>query len=89
MHILSSVTQYGVVVIRGTTLTDETHLELSRKFGELDDVTPYNLAGRKHRLKYDELFDVSNVDVGGGIVDPNSPRGHADKVSRVHSLNYA
>ncbi|KAE8345151.1 hypothetical protein BDV24DRAFT_159987 [Aspergillus arachidicola] len=74
-----AVTKYGVVVIRGTNLSDETHLELSRKFGELDDVTPYNLAGRKHRLKYNELFDVSNVDVGGGIVDPNSPRGHADK----------
>lgn len=55
-------------------------MELARRFGELDDVTPYNKAGRAHRLKYNELFDVGNVDVDGSIVDPSSPRGQANKV---------
>ncbi|KAH6652534.1 hypothetical protein BKA67DRAFT_624422 [Truncatella angustata] len=74
-----NVTEYGVVIIRGTKLTDATHVQLARKFGELDDVTPYTAAGRNHRLKYDELFDVSNVEEDGSIVDPESPRGQANK----------
>lgn len=69
-----------MVVLRGTKLTDETHLELARKFGELDDVKPYVSAGRKNRLKYNELFDVSNIWPDGSIVDPNSARGQANKV---------
>ena len=54
--------QYGVVVFRKTGLTDEAHIEFSRYFGELDDVTPYQKAGRTHRLKYLELFDAGNID---------------------------
>lgn len=46
--------QYGVLVFRQTGLTDDTHVALSRLFGELDDVTPYNKLGRINRLKYDE-----------------------------------
>ncbi|KAF9880393.1 hypothetical protein CkaCkLH20_02347 [Colletotrichum karsti] len=74
-----AVTKYGVVVLRSTGLTDETHIELARKFGELDDVKPYISAGRKNRLKYDELFDVGNVEEDGSIVDLDSPRGQANK----------
>lgn len=48
-----SVNPYGVVVLCGTKLTDEMHIELARIFGELDDVKPYVVAGRKNRLKYE------------------------------------
>lgn len=78
-----SLLQYGVVVIRKSNLNDETHIELARSFGELDDVKPYNKAGRQNRLKYDELFDVGNIEVDGSIVDPQSPRYQA---SRGNSL---
>lgn len=71
--------QYGVVVIRNSGLKDETHMELARSFGDLDDVKPYNKAGRKNRLKYDELFDVGNIEVDGSIVDPKSPRSQANR----------
>jgi alpha-ketoglutarate-dependent 2,4-dichlorophenoxyacetate dioxygenase len=54
--------QYGAVVVRDTKLTDEAHVEFSRYFGELDDVTPYMDAGRKHRLPMKELFDAGNID---------------------------
>lgn len=81
--------QYGVVVLRNTGLTDEKHIALSRRFGELDDVTPYISAGRKHRLKYPELFDVSNVEIDGTILNPESPRGQANKVKRTASATYA
>lgn len=70
-----------MVVIRSTNLTDDTHVELARTFGELDDVTPYIAAGRKNRLKYDELFDVSNVEADGSIVDSEGPKGQANKVT--------
>lgn len=72
-------TKYGVVVVRNTNLTDETHIQLALKFGELDDVKPYNKAGRKNRLKYDELFDVGNIEADGSIVDPKSPRAQANR----------
>lgn len=75
--------KYGVLVIRDTGLTDEKHIALSRKFGELDDVTPYIAAGRKHRLKYPELFDVSNVEIDGTILKPDSARGQANKVCYI------
>lgn len=74
-------------MIRESQLTDETHIKLARMFGDLDDVKPYVAAGRKNRLKYDELFDVSNVELDGTIVDPNSPRGQANKV-RIDSIYF-
>ncbi|KAJ0414068.1 hypothetical protein BJY00DRAFT_321364 [Aspergillus carlsbadensis] len=78
-YIEEAVKSHGFAVVRKTKLLDETHLELARKFGELDDVTPYNKAGRAHRLKYNELFDVGNIDTDGSIVDLSSPRGEANK----------
>ncbi|CAH0045273.1 unnamed protein product [Clonostachys solani] len=79
LQIKELVVKYGVVVIRKTNLTDETHLELARTFGELDDIKPYLKAGRPNRLKYHELFDVSNVELDGSILDPLSPRAQANK----------
>jgi hypothetical protein len=43
-------------------LTDAAHVEFSKYFGELDDVRPYIVAGRKHRLPFPELFDAGNID---------------------------
>ncbi|KAF4896063.1 Alpha-ketoglutarate-dependent 2,4-dichlorophenoxyacetate dioxygenase [Colletotrichum viniferum] len=73
------VTKHGVVVLRKTGLTDETHIALARMFGDLDDVKPYNKAGRANRLKYDELFDVGNMEADGSLVDPKSPRAQANR----------
>ncbi|KAJ5983303.1 hypothetical protein N7481_005402 [Penicillium waksmanii] len=78
-EIFQAVTKYGVVIFRTTGLTDEAHIEFSRKFGELDDVKPYIAAGRKNRLRYPELFDVSNVELDGTILDADSARGQANK----------
>ncbi|KAF2011198.1 2,4-dichlorophenoxyacetate alpha-ketoglutarate dioxygenase [Aaosphaeria arxii CBS 175.79] len=71
--------KFGVVVIRKTNLTDVAHVQLARKFGELDDVKPYNKAGRNNRLKYDELFDVGNIESDGTLVKPTSPRAQANR----------
>ncbi|KAK1621835.1 hypothetical protein BDP81DRAFT_511127 [Colletotrichum phormii] len=71
------VKEYGFLVIRKTNLTDETHIALARHLGDLDDVKPYNKAGRANRLQYDELFDVGNIEADGSVVDPISPRAQA------------
>ncbi|CAG7915962.1 unnamed protein product [Penicillium olsonii] len=75
----NAVKEHGFAVIRQTGLDDDKHLELARMFGELDDVTPYNKAGRVHRLKYNELFDVGNINLDGSIVSLDSARGEANK----------
>ena len=43
-------------------------------------MTPYTKVGRQNRLAYDELFDVSNVELDGSLLDPDSPRAQANKV---------
>ncbi|EAU31760.1 conserved hypothetical protein [Aspergillus terreus NIH2624] len=78
-EIYSAITKYGVLVFRNTGLTDEGHIAFAKRFGELDDITPYLALGRKNRLKYNELFDVSNVEFDGSILDPESPRGQGNK----------
>jgi alpha-ketoglutarate-dependent 2,4-dichlorophenoxyacetate dioxygenase len=70
-------------VFRGTSLEDKGHIEFAKRFGELDDIKPYLAAGRKNRLAYDELFDVGNVELDGTLVDPESPRGQANKVREL------
>ncbi len=59
-----------MVVCRQTNLTDEAHIKFSSYFGELDDVRPYQKAGRVHRLPYPELFDAGNIDPLTGEVAP-------------------
>lgn len=77
------VAKYGVLVCRDTGLDDDRHVALARLFGPLDDVTPYNKLGRINRLKYDELFDVSNVDAEGNIIQPGSERWVLGKGNQV------
>jgi alpha-ketoglutarate-dependent 2,4-dichlorophenoxyacetate dioxygenase len=67
-------------MFRKTGLDDARHVDFARRFGELDDVKPYNKAGRKHRLAFDELFDVSNQEADGSVADPNSHRAAFNKV---------
>jgi hypothetical protein len=42
------------LILRNTGLDDKGHVEFSRMFGELDDITPYSKLGRVNRLAYDE-----------------------------------
>ncbi|KAI4591485.1 hypothetical protein KJ359_013320 [Pestalotiopsis sp. 9143b] len=79
--------EYGVVMLRDTNLTDETHLELARQFGELDDMTPYIKAGRKSRLRYDQLFDVSNLEPDGRVFESGSPHAHFNKGNGIFHVD--
>ena len=50
-------------------------------FGELDDVSPYSKLGKKHRLPFEELFDVSNLLEDGSIAPLDSHRAAMNKVN--------
>lgn len=85
----SALATHGVLIFRQTGLNDDSHVALSRAFGELDDVTPYNKLGRINRLAYDELFDVSNVDADGNIITPDSQRGVLGKGNTLFHVDSA
>jgi alpha-ketoglutarate-dependent 2,4-dichlorophenoxyacetate dioxygenase len=76
--------KYGVLVFRNTSLDDARHVAFARLFGALDDVKPYLALGRKNRFVFDELFDVSNLEDDGSLVEVESKRDH---LSRVGSRN--
>lgn len=73
--------QYGVLVFREAALDDARHVAFAGQFGELDDVKPYLVLGRKNRFDYDELFDVSNINDDGSLVQVDSQRDHVSRVS--------
>ncbi|RFU29555.1 hypothetical protein B7463_g6776, partial [Scytalidium lignicola] len=82
-EISAASAKYGVLVFRNTGLDDAGHVNFGRQFGELDDVAPYNKAGRKNRLAFDELFDVSNLAPDGSLLAPNSAKQHAEKANTM------
>jgi alpha-ketoglutarate-dependent 2,4-dichlorophenoxyacetate dioxygenase len=72
--------QYGVLVFRSTGLSDQQHVDFSRRFGELDDIRPYLTNGRKPRYEHYELFDAGNIDAETGApLDPSSGRAQYNK----------
>ncbi|EME47611.1 hypothetical protein DOTSEDRAFT_41985 [Dothistroma septosporum NZE10] len=73
------VSKYGVVRFPKTGLDDAGHVAFAARFGELDDVTPYNKLGKKHRLPFDQLFDVSNLLDDGSIAPLDSHRAAMNK----------
>lgn len=74
-----TIAQYGFVVFRNTGLTDDSHVAFSRRFGELDNIKRYLTPGRKLRYEHLELFDASNLDADGEIVQPDHPRAQYNK----------
>jgi alpha-ketoglutarate-dependent 2,4-dichlorophenoxyacetate dioxygenase len=65
--IVSAQNRWGVTVWRDTGLTDESHIAFSRTFGHLE-LSP-GASGRRTRFRHPELFDASNLDADGNILD--------------------
>lgn len=76
--------QYGVIRFPQTGLDDARHVAFAAKFGELDDITPHTKAGKKHRLDFPELFDVSNLLENGAIAPLDSHRSAMNKVRWIN-----
>jgi alpha-ketoglutarate-dependent 2,4-dichlorophenoxyacetate dioxygenase len=67
---------YAVCVLPGQLLDDAQQIAFSRLYGPLE-VSPG--IGRKPgasnvRIQHKEIFDISNLDQGGDILDANNPR---------------
>ena len=54
-------------------------MAFASRFGELDDVSPYTKLGKKHRLAFEQLFDVSNLLEDGSVASVNSHRAAMNK----------
>ncbi|EKG12177.1 Taurine catabolism dioxygenase TauD/TfdA [Macrophomina phaseolina MS6] len=78
-EILAAITKYGVLVLRKTGLDDDSHIAFSQMFGPLDDVSPYSIKGKKHRLSTELLFDVSNLTADSEVAPLTSHRWAANK----------
>lgn len=68
------------MVFRNTGLDDAGHIAFSARFGELDDVSPYTKLGKKNRLQFEQLFDVSNLLDDGSVAPLTSHRAAMNKV---------
>ena len=78
-----------MLVFRHAGLDDAGHVAFSAQFGELDDIRPYLTLGRKQRLPFLELFDVSNLEDDGSLVKIGSKRDHMGRVSgNANCSNY-
>jgi alpha-ketoglutarate-dependent 2,4-dichlorophenoxyacetate dioxygenase len=67
----ANLSQYSVLVFRKANLSDDEHVEFSRKLGDLHDL---KLHVESYRFKHFELFDVGNVDDDGKPFAVDSPR---------------
>ncbi|KAL6250467.1 hypothetical protein RBB50_002769 [Rhinocladiella similis] len=78
-EIFAAMAKYGVCVFRNTGLDDASHIEFSKRIGDLDTMRRYMTDGRKPRYGFYELFDAGNIDDQGGVLDPDAPRAHYGK----------
>jgi len=78
-EILAVMTKYGFAVFRKTSLSDQQHVDFSRRLGDLDDIRPYLVGGRKPRCGLVEIFDASNISEEGEVLHPDAPRSHYGK----------
>jgi alpha-ketoglutarate-dependent 2,4-dichlorophenoxyacetate dioxygenase len=82
-EVIEAMDQWGVCVYRDTGLTDETHIAFSRQLGPLFQVpgfsrnsgqaapsaAPAPSPAFRSRHKHLEIFDASNLDADGNIVE--------------------
>ncbi len=68
-----AMAQYAVVAIRDQHISDAQHIGFSRAFGSLELPPNLGMATMKRRLR-PELYDASNLDENGELLDPESPR---------------
>ena len=68
-----AMAQYAVVVIRDQQIVDEQHIRFSRAFGPLELPPNLGMSSQKKRLR-PELYDASNLDESGEVLEADSPR---------------
>ena len=73
--IQEAMDRYAVAALRDQHISDEAHIAFSRRFGELEKSPHFGVGkGGKVRMRYPELFDVSNLDENGEILAEDDRR---------------
>jgi len=81
-ELVRAADKYGVLVFRKTGLTDEAHIQFSKWFGDLDDISGYIPPGvpMSRRARFLELFDASNLDSEERVLQEHEKRFQYNKV---------
>jgi alpha-ketoglutarate-dependent 2,4-dichlorophenoxyacetate dioxygenase len=81
-EIIRGVDKYGVVVFRSTGMSDEQHIQFTKHLGDLDDISGYIAPGAPvaRRTRFLELFDASNMDSDGRVLQEHEKRFQYNKV---------
>jgi alpha-ketoglutarate-dependent 2,4-dichlorophenoxyacetate dioxygenase len=66
--------RYAVLVFHGQALDQDQQIAFARRLGPLDIGLGKIRKGRPHRLKYDELADISNVELSGKVAPRESAK---------------
>jgi Taurine catabolism dioxygenase TauD, TfdA family len=87
-QIVKGADKYGVLVFRKTGMTDEDHIQFSKHFGDLDDISGFIPPGVRmsRRTRFLELFDASNLDGDGHILQEHEKRFQYNKVCHPSNL---
>lgn len=73
--VAAAMDRYAVAVLPGQHISDEQQIAFSRQFGELESSPHFGVGkGGKVRMRYPELFDVSNLDADGNILAEDDRR---------------
>lgn len=86
-EIRAAMAKYGVLAFRNTGMSDDQHVNFSKRIGELDNMKRYLSGGRKLRYDHYELFDAGNVDENGGPIAADSARSHYNKGNAIFHVD--
>lgn len=78
-EVVAGMDKYAVLVFRDQKLSEDQQIAYAKQFGPLDLGLRKMKQGQPHRFKYDELADISNVQVDGKV----AARDHAKIVNNI------
>lgn len=81
-HVAAAMDEHALLVVRDQDIGDEEHIRFSRAFGPLELPPELGIRGAKRRLRR-ELYDASNLDADGRLLEPDSTRRNYNKANEL------